>query len=88
MGSDRSARSTRILPRREDPRTLARTTTLHRAAHGAGGIGRPMPTHRRRRFEAPGLVMRPDLSEIPPRAVPELTLRGASLRDIFCAMRE
>ncbi|WP_411903485.1 hypothetical protein [Methylorubrum thiocyanatum] len=47
-----------------------------------------MPTHRRRRFEAPGLVMRPDLSEIPPPAVPELTLRGASLCDIFCAMRE
>lgn len=50
------------------------------------GISAHTLTHRLRRFETHGLVIRTAYAETPPRVVYELTL-GASLHDILYAMK-
>ncbi|WP_210251530.1 MULTISPECIES: winged helix-turn-helix transcriptional regulator [Pseudomonadota] len=51
------------------------------------GISAHTLTHRLRRFETHGLVIRTAYAETPPRVVYELTPLGASLHDILYAMK-
>lgn len=52
------------------------------------GISAHTLTHRLRRFEDHGLVMRTAHAETPPRVVYELTELGLSLHDILYAMKD
>lgn len=52
------------------------------------GISAHTLTHRLRRFEKYGLVIRTAFAETPPRVVYELTPLGLSLKDILYAMKD
>ena len=54
--------------------------------HSLSGISAHTLTHRLRRFEKSGLVMRTAYAETPPRVVYELTALGVSLEPILLTM--